>query len=108
MSDFVEQCRREWKRLGVPDPLAEEMAADLASDLTDAEAEGVSAEEFLGAPSLIRVGSTATWAAERGVIPERPSRGTPRRRPLVLAAFTTLAAIALIGAALLLLTGTPR
>jgi hypothetical protein len=30
MSDFVEQCRREWRRLGVPDPLAEEMAADLA------------------------------------------------------------------------------
>ena len=30
MSDFVEQCRQEWKRLGVPDPLAEEMAAALA------------------------------------------------------------------------------
>jgi hypothetical protein len=33
MSEFVEQCRREWRRLGVPDPLAEEMATDLASDL---------------------------------------------------------------------------
>ena len=43
MSEFVEQCRREWKRLGVADPLAEEMAADLASDLEEAEAEGVSA-----------------------------------------------------------------
>ena len=48
MSDFVEQCRLEWRRLGVPDALAEEMAADLASDLREAEAEGVSAEEFLG------------------------------------------------------------
>ena len=37
MSDFVEQCRREWKRLGVPDPLAEEMATDLATDLGEAE-----------------------------------------------------------------------
>lgn len=33
MSDFAEQCRKEWSRLGVPDPLADEMAADLASDL---------------------------------------------------------------------------
>ena len=33
MSQFVEECRREWKRLGVPDPVANEMAADLAADL---------------------------------------------------------------------------
>ncbi len=30
MSDFVQQCRREWERLRVPDPVANEMAADLA------------------------------------------------------------------------------
>ena len=30
MTDFVEQCRLEWRRLGVPDALAEEMAAELA------------------------------------------------------------------------------
>jgi hypothetical protein len=108
MSDFVEQCRQEWKRLGVPDPLAEEMAADLASDLTDAEAEGVSAEEFLGSTVFDPRSFAASWAAERGVIPEPASRGNARRRPLVLAAFTTLAAIALIGAALLLLTGNPK
>ncbi len=35
MSDFVEQCRTEWKRLGVRDSLAEEMAADLASDVRE-------------------------------------------------------------------------
>ena len=33
MTDFVEQCRLEWRRLGVPDALADEMAADLDSDL---------------------------------------------------------------------------
>jgi hypothetical protein len=108
MSDFVEQCRREWKRLGVADPLAEEMAADLASDLREAEAEGVSADELLGSSAFDPRSFAASWAAERGIIPVPPSRGNARRRPLVLAAFTALAAIALIVAALLLLTGQPK
>ena len=107
MSDFVEQCRSEWKRLAVPDPLAEEMAADLASDLRDAEAEGVSAEEYLGSSFFDPRSFAASWAAERGVIPVPPSRGNARRRPLILVAFTALAAIALVVTALLLLTGKP-
>jgi hypothetical protein len=108
MSDFIEQCRQEWRRLGVPDPLAEEMAADLASDLREAEAEGVSAHELLGSSLFDPRAFAASWAAERGIIPVPPSRGNARRRPLVLAAFTALAAIALIVAALLLLTGQPK
>lgn len=48
MNEFVEECRREWKRLRVPDAVAAEMAADLAADLEEAEAEGASAEEVLG------------------------------------------------------------
>ena len=108
MSDFVEQCRREWRRLGVADPLAEEMAADLASDLEEAEAEGVSAEEYLGSSAFDPRSFAASWAAERGIIPAPPSRGNARRRPLALVAFTALAAIALIVAALLLATGEPR
>ncbi len=108
MSDFVEQCRREWRRLGVPDPLAEEMAVDLASDLREAEAEGVSAEEFLGSSAFDPRSFAASWAAERGIIPVPPSRGNARRRPLVLVAFTALAAIALIVAAVLLVTGQPK
>ena len=108
MSDFVEQCRNEWKRLGVPDPLAEEMAADLAADLGEAEAEGVSADELLGSSVFDPRSFAASWAAERGIIPVPPSRGNARRRPLVLATFTTFAAIALIVAVLLLLTGQPK
>jgi hypothetical protein len=108
MSDFVEQCRREWKRLSVPNPLAEEMAADLAADLREAEAEGVSAEEFLGSSVFDPRSFAASWAAERGIIPVPPSGGNARRRPLVLVAFTALAAITLIVAGLLLLTGQPR
>ena len=108
MSDFVEQCLQEWKRLGVPDPLAEEMAADLASDLREAEAEGVSADELLGSSVFDPRSFAASWAAERGIIPEPPSRGRARRRPLVLVAFTALAGLALIVSALLLLTGQPK
>jgi hypothetical protein len=108
MSDFVEQCRQEWKRLAVPDPLAEEMAADLASDLKEAEAEGVTADELLGSSVFDPRSFAASWAAERGIIPGPPSRGNTRRRPLVLVAFTALATLTLIVAALLLLTGQPR
>jgi hypothetical protein len=84
------------------------MATDLASDLRDAEAEGVSAEEFLGSSVFDPRSFAASWAAERGIIPEPRSRGNARRRPLVLVAFTSLAAITLIVAALLLLTGEPK
>jgi hypothetical protein len=108
MSDFVEQCRQEWRRLGVPDPLAEEMAADLASDLGEAEAEGVSAEELLGSSAFDPKSFAASWAAARGIIPGPSSPVRARRRPLALVGFTALAATALIVAALLLLTGEPR
>ena len=108
MSDFVEQCRQEWRRLGVPDPLAEEMAADLGSDLAEAEAEGVSAEELLGSSAFDPRSFASSWAAERGIIPVPPSREKGRRRPLVLAAFTALSALAVIVSALLLVTGQPK
>jgi hypothetical protein len=92
---------------GVPDPLAEEMATDLASDLREVKAEGVSTEELLGSSAFDPPAFAATWAAERGIIPGPPSQ-PPRRRPLSLMAFTAIAAIALIVAAALLLTGEPK
>jgi hypothetical protein len=108
MSEFVEQCRREWRRLGVADALAEEMAADLASDLEEAEAEGVSAAEYLGSSASDPRSFAASWANERGIIPAPPGREKGRRRPLALVAFTALAAIAAIVASLLLATGEPK
>jgi hypothetical protein len=108
MSDFVEQCRREWKRLGVSNPLAEEMAVDLASDLREAESEGVFLEELLGHSAFDPRSLAATWAAERGIIPKRAPSQSPRRRPLLLTVFTALSAIALVLAAALLLTGEPK
>ena len=107
MTDFVKQCRGEWKRLGVPDALAEEMATDLATDLREAEAEGVAAEEILGDSFSDPRAFAASWASERGIIPAPPSQRHARRPP-ILVAFTALATIALIIAALLLLTGEPH
>lgn len=108
MSEFVEQCQAEWRRLGVPGPLAEEMAADLASDLAEAEAEGLSADEYLGGSAADPRSFAASWAAERGVIPPPAGGEKGRRTPRVLLAFTTLAAIVLVVTALLLATGEPK
>src|SRR6185503_379116 len=87
MTAFVGECRQEWKRLGVPDGLAEEMAAELESDLAEAEADGVSAAELLGESDPRRF--AATWARERGLVSE-PSPQKRRRRVwpwVVLAVF---------------------
>ena len=74
MSAFVEECRREWKRLGVPDSIADEMATDLETDLEEAQADGVSPAEMLGESDPRRF--AATWASERGLVSER----TPKKR----------------------------
>jgi hypothetical protein len=106
MSDFVQQCRREWERLRVPDSVANEMAADLAADLEEAEAEGVSAEEVLGRSTFDPRSFAASWAAERGVIPSAPQRQRQERAsrgPLVPAALAALAVVGLVGAAWLAL-----
>jgi hypothetical protein len=98
MSAFVEECRREWKRLGVPDLLAEEMATELETDLAEAEADGLSAAELLGKSDPQRF--AATWASERGLVPE--ARPKSRKRlwiglatcaALVCVALSTLALI---------------
>jgi hypothetical protein len=97
MSDFVERCRREWKRLRVPDAVAEEMAADLAADLNEAEAEGISAEEVLGSSVFDPRSFAASWAAERGVIPPAPApqRQSLSRKPLILGASAALVLVVL-------------
>jgi hypothetical protein len=101
MIDFVKQCRREWRRLRVPDAVANEMAADLEADLEEAKAEGVSAEAVLGSSIFDPRSFAAAWAAGRGVIP--PARERPSRRPLALAALATVSVLGLIAAAVTLL-----
>lgn len=108
MSEFVQQCRQEWSRLGVPGPVAQEMATELTADLRDAEAAGMSTEEYLGASAADPQAFAASWAFERGIIPAPSGRETHRRKPLVLVAFTAAAALTLVVAAVLLITGEPR
>jgi hypothetical protein len=83
MTAYVEECRREWKRLGVPDLLAEEMASDLEADLVEAQADGVSASEILGESDPRRF--AASWAEERGLVSEPPPKKSRRRFWIVLA-----------------------
>jgi hypothetical protein len=85
MTAYVEECRQEWKRLGVPDLLAEEMATELESDLAEAQADGVSATEILGESDPRRF--AANWASERGLVSE-PAPPKKRRRtwPWILVA----------------------
>jgi hypothetical protein len=105
VNPFVEECRREWKRLGVPDAVANEMAADLEVDLAEAEADGTSAEEVLGTGAFDAPAFAAAWAAERGVIPQPapsppPTRARRSRAPYAIAGF---AVVALVGLVLVLL-----
>ena len=104
MSEFVDRCRAEWKRLGVPEEAANEMAADLETDLQEAQAEGVSIEEVLGRGAFDPAGFAASWASERGVIPTVavPSR---RRNVPLGAALLTLAALVVLLIGLAVLSG---
>jgi hypothetical protein len=83
VNGFVDACRREWKRIGVPDAVANEMASDLEADLAEAEADGVSPEEVLGNGVFDAPSFAASWAAARGVATTAPAAGR-RSRPWAL------------------------
>jgi hypothetical protein len=93
MPAFIEECRYEWKRLGVPDSMAEEMATELEADLAEAHADGVSAAEILGESDPRRF--AATWARERGLVSE-PAPPKRRRRiwPWIVVTFVFLVLVA--------------
>ncbi len=102
MSTFVAACRREWSRLGVPDAVANEMAADLEADLAEADAEGASPEEVLGNGYFDPESFVASWATAKGVVSNEPRvRKIRLRRPWALAAALGSAAVALVGLTLL-------
>jgi len=107
VSKFVEECRHEWKRLGVPDAVANEMAADLEADLAEAEAEGASAEEVLGSAVFDARSFAASWAAEHGVIGPAPAARRFSRRSRMFAAFAAPAVLAAIGAAIVIFSASP-
>jgi hypothetical protein len=96
MSTFVEECRREWKRLGVPELLADEMATDLEADLAEAHADGVSAAEILGESDPRRFATA--WASERGLVSEQPPKKSRKRFWVWLA--VALAVLFVVGVAI--------
>jgi hypothetical protein len=106
VNEFVEECRREWKRLGVPEPVANEMAADLTADLREAEEEGGTPEDVLGSAAFDPRAFAAAWALERGVTqtvqpPSTQPPSTPGRRHRSTAAIVAFALVAVTGAVLL-------
>jgi len=64
VSSVTDECRKTWRELGVRRAVIEELTAELGADLADAEADGISAEAFVGhdAKALAR-----QWATERGL-----------------------------------------
>jgi hypothetical protein len=82
MSQFIDECRSEWKRLRVPATIADEMADDLTADLAEAEAEGASAEDVLGRGASDPRAFAAAWASERGIV--RPRRRSWMRRSWIV------------------------
>jgi hypothetical protein len=107
VNQFVEDCRNEWKRLGVPEPVADEMAAELAADLAEAEAEGASVEDVLGIGASDPRGFARAWARERGLIGLPPFAGRSRGRRLLLAATIGAFALVAIAGAVLLIRDSP-
>jgi hypothetical protein len=102
---FVEECRREWKRLGVPDAVADEMAAELEADLREAEAEGAPPVDVLGSAAYDPRSFAAAWAVERGVVQESgPSRRGHRRQVLLAAATAVFALTGIAGGLLMIVS----
>jgi hypothetical protein len=68
MSNVVRECRKTWRRLGVPRAIADEMASEIEVDIAAAAAEGESPLAVVGHdPPAFAV----AWATERGVVRAR-------------------------------------
>ncbi len=68
MTDVVHACRKSWRRLGVPDAIAAEMATELEAELAEAAADGVTPESFVGVDAR---SFAAQWAYSKGVVRSR-------------------------------------
>jgi hypothetical protein len=107
MSRFVDECRREWARLGVPDAEANEMATDLEADLSEAQADGVTPEEVLGNGYFDARSFAMSWATARGFVRRAPMADrTVRIRTLVLGLGALLGAV-VAAAGFVILAGSP-
>lgn len=107
MSTFVDECRREWRRLGVPDLIADEMASDLEADLAEARADGVPEAEILGESDPRRFAES--WASARGLASERMVQPRKLRRfwPVAVAGTVLLAIGVVLGIVFVVLGARP-
>ncbi|MFE1174376.1 hypothetical protein [Streptomyces sp. NPDC058773] len=70
VEDAIHQVMETWRRLGIEQDATDEMAEELAADLTAAAFDGRSVTDYIGGD----VDALATsWAAERGLLPTRPN-----------------------------------
>jgi hypothetical protein len=107
MTRFVDECQKEWRRLGVPTAEANEMAADLEADLAEAQADGASPEQVLGNGYFDPRSFAASWALARGFVRPAPHGRdsiTIRIRSLVLG-FCALVGVLLAAAGLTIVIG---
>jgi hypothetical protein len=108
MRRFVEECQKEWSRLGVSEATANEMAADLEVDLAEAEADGVSPEELLGNGYFDARAFAAEWARARGVVNLDVNTRMPlshSRVQLLVLALSALACVVVAALGLLMVVG---
>jgi hypothetical protein len=98
VSPFVQACRAEWDRLGVPEAAANEMAADLEADLAEAEADGASPEEVLGNGYFDAKSFAASWAFAKGVASERPQSAVVQLRTRTVTFFSSAVVCLALGA----------
>jgi len=101
VNEFVEECRREWRRLGVADPIANEMAADLTADIEEAESEGGSAEDVVGNSAFDPQRFAGQWAIARGVTAPPMISSPPRRWPALAFGLIGCTALLALGVAVL-------
>jgi hypothetical protein len=80
VNELVSACHKEWKRLGVPNTVAEEMVTELETHLREAHADGISTVHALGPAALDPCSFAQEWAEARGVIPPANEPDSARRR----------------------------
>ncbi len=108
MNEFVDECRREWRRLGVPDPVANEMAADLTADLEEAAAEGGTAEDVLGNSAFDPRRFAASWAIAQGVTRPVAAPSRWRSHPVLVGTLAAGLVVLALGAVLVAAVGVRR
>ncbi|MEW9517731.1 hypothetical protein [Streptomyces tubercidicus] len=98
VEDAIHQAMETWRRLGIEQDATDEMAEELAADLTAAAFDGRSVTDYIGGD----IDALATsWAVERGLLPTRPHL----KETAVAAAKG--AALPAVAAVILWMAGTP-